>query len=128
MIPFVDTAVIPTSFLENDPEEATEAITGDNTIGILRAEYGEHIGGDARFHVRRLRRAVLAFEEHFGDSTLEIAIVEIPVESSRLGPVLALTPVEGSSEAIVLAPFAHEGDVKSDRDQLIELYGEGSHA
>lgn len=94
--PFVETGELEVS----DPE----AIVDDNTIGVVRAEYGEHLRGDALFDLRRLRRAIIAYEERFETETgAEVALVEHPGDVDG-PPLLALVPHGGFREAVVLAP------------------------
>lgn len=97
---FIDHRTIQSSALSDDPGERIEELTSDNTIGLLTGY--QEFRGDVNFQVRRLRRAILAFEEEVGDDSLELAIVENPDVPDQ--PVLALVPEGGGNQAILLAP------------------------
>lgn len=101
MVGFVETTEISAG------EDAIEKLTADNTVGLLRASRHQHLRGDVLYDVRRLRRAILAFEEHFDDRFAEIGIIDADTGS---GPMLALTPRGGGHKAIVLAPRVHTND------------------
>lgn len=100
-------------------EENIEELVGDHTIGILHCREPEHIRGDVYVDVRRLRRAILAYEEEFGDRFAEIALCER--EGGDGAPFLTLVPEEGSHRAIVLAPRAHtdSGEFRTDAEELL---------
>ena len=108
MVGFVETK----SIRADEPQK----LTGDNTIGILRTGRGELLRGDVGFDLRRLRRAILAFEELVGDSSAELAIVK---HSDAGFPMLALVEPGGSHEAIVLAPIT-DGKFPTDADELVQ--------
>lgn len=104
--------------------ENIEEISLGNTVGLLHADRPVWINGDVRIHIPRLRRALLAFEDEFDAETVEMGIAENP-ENDDSFPILLMTPPDGSSRAIAVAP-RYSGENKTAESDADEVITEGS--
>jgi hypothetical protein len=99
-------------------EDDIEALTPDNTIGELFTTQGEDdIQAVAKFHVGRLRRALLAYEEIMEQDAVYLSVIDHP-ENDTEEPwfLLGLQSAPQAHRAIVLASM-----IPSDDDELEAL-------
>lgn len=118
-IPFIDYKHVDKGSIED--------IAGDDTVGLFHARGDETVRGDVLFNLRRLRRAIIAFEEIADSPNAEVAIFKDP-ESEAGVPILALVPQGGSDHAVVVAPRVDgvTATGSTDRDELVTADEEGS--
>lgn len=82
-------------------DELVETVTGDHTVGIIDDVEGE-IESEGLFHLGRVRRALLAFEEEVGAQRVEKADFAV-IEDDDGRPFLALQHGRNASQVVVVA-------------------------
>lgn len=105
-----------TSFVETTQVSAGDvAKIEDGTLGKAVSGRSGHYRGDVLFDLRRLRRAILAFEDEFDETIAEIAIFE---REESAYPALGLVPHGGSDRVILLASRIDDRSELEDVDEL----------